>query len=145
MMIYSPLSQITPLIEYHHSYGNANAGRACTVYKLKLTRMFRGLVIGLCLLAIITHSKPVYDYHNSYITQLTQINFKDQVTKIRQNTNYVSVVHFYKYNGKHRVTQTELPSREWKSSPSGSTSTTESSVSEQLTATSRPRSAAMRV
>ena len=60
--------------------------------------MFQGTTIALCLLLLIANSKPIYDYHNSYITQLTQINFKDQVTKIRQNTNYVSVVHFYKYD-----------------------------------------------
>jgi hypothetical protein len=43
--------------------------------------------------------KPIYDFKSSYVTQLTNINFKDQVTKIRQNTNYVAVVQFYKYNG----------------------------------------------
>jgi len=49
-------------------------------------------------------SKPIYDFKTSYVTQLTDFNFKDQVTKIRQNTNYVSVVQFYKYNGIHKIT-----------------------------------------
>ena len=30
---------------------------------------------------------------------MTSLNFKDQVEKIRQNTNYVSIVHYYKYAG----------------------------------------------
>ena len=55
------------------------------------------LVLSLIQLA---HTKPVYDFKTSYLTQLTDFNFKDQVTKIRQNTNYVAVVQFYKYNGK---------------------------------------------
>ena len=46
------------------------------------------------------YAKPIYDFKTSYVTQLTNFNFKDQVTKIRQNTNYVAVVQFYKYNGK---------------------------------------------
>ena len=54
------------------------------------------LVLILTVLAI---SKPIYDFKTSYVTQLTDFNFKDQVTKIRQNTNYVALVQFYKYNG----------------------------------------------
>lgn len=50
-------------------------------------------------LLVAIHTKPVYDFKTSYVTQLTNFNFKDQVTKIRQNTNYVAVVQFYKYNG----------------------------------------------
>jgi hypothetical protein len=49
----------------------------------------------------ISSAKPIYNFKTSYVTQLTTLNFKDQVTKIRQNTNYVSIVHFYKYNGKN--------------------------------------------
>jgi len=50
-------------------------------------------------LALLSAAKPVYDHKTSYVTQLTNFNFRDQVTKIRQNTNYVAIVHFYKYNG----------------------------------------------
>lgn len=57
-------------------------------------------LLVLTLLQITSFSKPIYDFKSSYVTQLTNFNFKDQVTKIRQNTNYVAVVQFYKYNGK---------------------------------------------
>lgn len=56
------------------------------------------LLVLACLLAMAL-GKPIYDFKKSYVTQLTNFNFKDQVTKIRQNTNYVAVVQFYKYNG----------------------------------------------
>ena len=55
------------------------------------------VLVALALLFV--DSKPIYDFKTSYITQLTTINFKDQVSKIRQNTNYVSIVHYYKYSG----------------------------------------------
>ena len=79
------------------------------------------------ILAALASAKPVYDFKTSYVTQLTNFNFKDQVTKIRQNTNYVAVVHFYKYNGNTcpKQTQSHLPSH--LNSTNGSTSTTESS------------------
>ena len=57
------------------------------------------LLVLVCLLSLAL-GKPIYDFKKSYVTQLTNFNFKDQVTKIRQNTNYVAVVQFYKYNGK---------------------------------------------
>lgn len=60
-------------------------------------------ITGLLLLlacSILASGKAIYDFRSSYVTQLTNLNFKDQVTKIRQNTNYVAVVQFYKYNGK---------------------------------------------
>jgi hypothetical protein len=57
------------------------------------------LAAVLCLLAL-AQAKPIYDFRSSYVTQLTNLNFKDQVTKIRQNTNYVALVQFYKYAGK---------------------------------------------
>ena len=60
------------------------------------------LLLLLCL-SISSLAKPIYDFKSSYVTQLTNFNFKDQVTKIRQNTNYVAVVHFYKYNGNDSV------------------------------------------
>lgn len=44
-------------------------------------------------------AKPVYDHKKSYITNLTPLNYNDQVSKYRQNTHYVSVVQFYKYSG----------------------------------------------
>lgn len=56
------------------------------------------LLVLACVLSLVL-GKPVYDFKKSYVTQLTNFNFKDQVTKIRQNTNYVAVVQFYKYNG----------------------------------------------
>lgn len=56
------------------------------------------LLYLLPLLLILNSAKPIYNFKTSYVTQLTNFNFKDQVTKIRQNTNYVAVVHFYKYN-----------------------------------------------
>lgn len=54
------------------------------------------LLISLSIISITT--KPIYNFKKSYVTQLTSFNFKDQVEKIRQNTNYVSLVHFYKYS-----------------------------------------------
>lgn len=57
------------------------------------------LLVLACLLSLAL-GKPIYDFKKSYVTQLTNFNFKDQVTKIRQNTNYVAVVQFYKYNGR---------------------------------------------
>jgi hypothetical protein len=59
------------------------------------------------MLLVLVSSKAVYNHKVSYVTQLTDFNFKDQVTKIRQNTNYVSIVHFYKYNGIHSFIQME--------------------------------------
>jgi len=41
-------------------------------------------------------SASIYDTKKSYVTQLTNFNFDNQVSKIRQNTNQVSIVHFYK-------------------------------------------------
>ena len=61
------------------------------------------ILLSLVLLLILANSKPIYDFKSSYVTQLTNFNFKDQVTKIRQNTNYVAVVQFYKYNGNFRI------------------------------------------
>lgn len=58
------------------------------------------LILSILGLAILAMNKPIYDFKTSYVTQLTDFNFKDQVTKIRQNTNYVALVQFYKYNGK---------------------------------------------
>lgn len=56
----------------------------------------------LLLLAVVSgvSGKAIYDFRSSYVTQLTNLNFKDQVTKIRQNTNYVAVVQFYKHGGR---------------------------------------------
>jgi thioredoxin-like negative regulator of GroEL len=42
-------------------------------------------------------SKPVYEHSKSNVMPLTNFNFNDQISKIRQTTNYVSLVHFYKY------------------------------------------------
>lgn len=46
-----------------------------------------------------TIAKPIYNFKTSFVTQLTTLNFNDQVSKYRQNTHYVSVVHFYKSTG----------------------------------------------
>ena len=63
--------------------------------------MNRSLMILAVMLVLVglAVTKPVYDFKTSYVTQLTDFNFKDQVTKIRQNTNYVAIVQFYKYDG----------------------------------------------
>lgn len=73
----------------------------CAYHIIYLTRMKTKILILVLFLSLIqlAHTKPVYDFKTSYLTQLTDFNFKDQVTKIRQNTNYVAVVQFYKYNG----------------------------------------------
>lgn len=63
----------------------------------------------LFLFGLLAMGKTVYDFKTSYVTTLTDFNFKDQVTKIRQNTNYVSIVQFYKYNGNTALTQMENP------------------------------------
>ena len=52
----------------------------------------------LCLLVVSLH-KPIYNFKTSYVLQLNPLNFGDQVAKYRQNTHYVSVVHFYKASG----------------------------------------------
>lgn len=61
--------------------------------------------IPLVLLSLIVLSlgKSIYDHKKSYVINLTPLNYADQVTKYRQNTNYVSVVQFYKTNGKYEV------------------------------------------
>jgi hypothetical protein len=64
----------------------------------KLTRMKYSEIIFVLLIATVL-TKPIYDFSKSYVTQLTNFNFNDQINKIRQTTNYVSIVHFYKYNG----------------------------------------------
>lgn len=62
--------------------------------------MNRSFMILAAVLALVglALSKPIYNFKTSYVTQLTDFNFKDQVTKIRQNTNYVALVQFYKYD-----------------------------------------------
>lgn len=57
------------------------------------------LVVLVILSIWAANSKAIYDFKKSYVNQLTNFNFKDQVEKIRQNTNYVAIVHFYKYSG----------------------------------------------
>jgi|JI9StandDraft_2_1071091.scaffolds.fasta_scaffold327212_2 hypothetical protein len=81
----------------------------------------------LFLLGLLVSSKPVYDFKTSYVTQLTDFNFKDQVTKIRQNTNYVAIVQFYKYDGKDLSIQMGNLKASLNSSTNGFISTTESS------------------
>lgn len=100
------------------------------------------LILTLLLaLATISFAKPVYDFKTSYVTQLTDFNFKDQVTKIRQNTNYVSLVQFYKYNGNTSPMQMENHSLLLSNLMNGCTSTTECSEWEQWTAMSIPNCA----
>ncbi len=84
------------------------------------------LILLGCLL-LLASAKPIYDFKTSYITQLTDFNFRDQVTKIRQNTNSVSVVHFYKYDGKCVLIQMDSLSSSGKSSTNGPISTVVSS------------------
>lgn len=59
---------------------------------MRITILFLALVV-------ISLGKPVYDFKKSYVINLTPLNFADQVSKYRQNTNYVSIVQFYKYSG----------------------------------------------
>lgn len=47
----------------------------------------------------------LYDFKTSYVLQLTPLNFGDQVAKYRQNTHYVSVVHFYSAAGTSTLMQ----------------------------------------
>lgn len=96
----------------------------------------------LCLLSV-AQGKPIYDFKSSYVTQLTNLNFKDQVTKIRQNTNYVAVVQFYKYGGKHPPMQMANPKHSPKSLMSGCMSTMASSELEPLIAMSMLNSVLM--
>lgn len=58
-------------------------------------------ILFLTLTSFITLSstKPIYDLKKSYVINLTPLNYADQVSKYRQNTNYVSVVQFYKHSG----------------------------------------------
>lgn len=56
-------------------------------------------IVILCLV-VMSLAKPIYDFKKSYVMNLTPLNFADQVSKYRQNTNYVSVVQFYKHSGK---------------------------------------------
>lgn len=48
---------------------------------------------------VVSLHKPIYNFKTSYVLQLNPLNFGDQVAKYRQNTHYVSVVHFYKASG----------------------------------------------
>lgn len=57
------------------------------------------ITIFLLILVGVALSKPIYNFKTSYITNLTPLNFNDQVSKYRQNTHYVSVVQFYKHSG----------------------------------------------
>lgn len=57
------------------------------------------IIVFFLSLILVSLSKPVYDLKKSYIINLTPLNYNDQITKYRQNTNYVSVVQFYKYSG----------------------------------------------
>ena len=53
-------------------------------------------ILGLLAISI---AKPIYDIKTSYVTHLSPLNFADQVSKYRQNTHYVSIVHFYTSTG----------------------------------------------
>ncbi len=52
-------------------------------------------------LLVVSMGKSIYDHKKSYVINLTPLNYADQVSKYRQNTNYVSVVQFYKSTGKN--------------------------------------------
>lgn len=58
------------------------------------------ITIFLFFLIMVSLAKPIYDFKKSYVINLTPLNYADQVSKYRQNTNYVSVVQFYKHSGK---------------------------------------------
>jgi hypothetical protein len=59
--------------------------------------MLRFLVF--CIVVLGLSAKPVYDHSKSNVMPLTNFNFNDQINKIRQTTNHVSIVHFYKHSG----------------------------------------------
>lgn len=98
--------------------------------------MLGRVLLGLLMVGILT--KPVYDHSKSNIQPLTNLNFNDQVSKIRQSTNYVSIVHFYKYNGNIILIQTRNHSNLALSSTSGPTSIRASSKLEQSTVSNMP-------
>ena len=100
--------------------------------------------VVLLVLATIAIGKPVYNHKTSYVTQLTDFNFKDQVTKIRQNTNYVSIVQFYKYDGKCSPMKIASPCSLLLKLTIGSTNTTVCSRLEQLTVSNTLRFARMK-
>ena len=55
------------------------------------------LILSIFLLNFI-NTKNIYD-KKSYVTPINQINFENQVNKIRQKTKFVSIVHFYRSEG----------------------------------------------
>jgi hypothetical protein len=94
--------------------------------------------LALVCLSGVVQGKAIYDFRSSYVTQLTNLNFKDQVTKIRQNTNYVAVVQFYKYGGRAGLMQMGSRWPSPKSLMGGCMSITVSSESGLSTAMSTP-------
>jgi hypothetical protein len=78
------------------------------------------ITILILALLVVSLAKPIYDFKKSYVINLTPINFADQVSKYRQNTNYVSIVQFYKYSGTNYFIQMENHSHlyhKWTSGP----------------------------
>lgn len=62
-------------------------------------RFFNILVLSAFLFALtLVLSKPIYNAKKSYITPITKLNFESKITKIRQSTKDVSLVHYFKYN-----------------------------------------------
>ncbi len=63
--------------------------------------MSRSITI-LILLSILAVSigKPIYEAKKSYVTPIKKLNYDVNLVKGRTNSNYVSIVHFFKYNGK---------------------------------------------
>ena len=53
-------------------------------------------ILSLFIILSIVSTASIYNTKKSYVTQLTNFNFQNQVLKIRQNTNQVSIVHFYR-------------------------------------------------
>eukprot|EP00919_Chromeraceae_sp_WS-2016_P065243 GHVR01154404.1.p2 GENE.GHVR01154404.1~~GHVR01154404.1.p2 ORF type:complete len:128 (-),score=12.77 GHVR01154404.1:824-1207(-) len=69
----------------------------CIEFYIITRRTMKLLTIYLVVFVLImVKSKQIYDFKKSYVTQLTDFNFKDQVNKIRKNPNSVSIVPFYK-------------------------------------------------
>jgi hypothetical protein len=78
------------------------------------------IVIVVLSLILLSLGKPIYDFKKSYVINLTPLNYGDQVSKYRQNTNYVSVVQFYKHSGTGWTMQMANPcplSPRWISGP----------------------------
>ncbi|KRX05654.1 Thioredoxin-like fold [Pseudocohnilembus persalinus] len=54
------------------------------------------IILFLVLAMVLINARELYDHNKSYITPITNFNFGQQINKIRETTNQVSIVHYYK-------------------------------------------------